>query len=464
MLVLRKILRPLLAGLVLTHVLGHDTLRGERPEDWLVWPSFGEPVYSPDGKWIALLKDSAQRDAFPIFFDTETLEHRFMELEMRDLPDHKADAKDLVWVTNSLVAVTSNAVRGETPIHRLDLEKRTERLFRAGARYGLVDGMPGGSRFMVTERPKDDAFGECRVLELDLEDKDYEKALYTCQSDSMEALTDRQHRLRMVKRKVEEGGWDAWFALQEDGSWKRLNLPGNARVYGYSYQPDRIFVGGYFGARSQFGWNHQAQYLASEGFAVLELNFRGSAALLGEARLDIASEEDALKPFRDLEDGIAALAAKELIDRERVAIFGQAGGGYVAAYAPIASPGTYQVAVSMGGVYDLKLYRKKGDLPLSYIGRVPFAEESKGLSLEALERLSPVHQASRLDAELYIAYGKWSPVSYIEHARKMQVAARKAAGRKSRAVAYEWWGANPGNFEEYVRYMKDVAKFLRKEL
>jgi dienelactone hydrolase len=218
--------------------------------------------------------------------------------------------------------------------------------------------------------------------------------------------------------------------------------------------------------KNNFGWDNQAQYLATQGYAVFRLNFRGTGGLTGTGGLAWKTKADALAAFEDIGDALDFLAREKGIDGNRIAIvgFGPAG-GWIATYAPIALPKRFRCAASLGGVYDLEDYRNtSGPDPLRNLGNIPFATLERNFLTDDLIALSPEKRASEISCPLFIDYGRWSPARYGDHVDAFLRAARRAGIELERPLAADFYLASLDNRKNLQAYFERLAAFLKKHL
>ncbi|MBF0664886.1 MAG: S9 family peptidase, partial [Brevundimonas sp.] len=105
-------------------------------------------------------------------------------------------------------------------------------------------------------------------------------------------------------------------------------------------------------ARDTRSWDRQVQALASQGWWVLQPNFRGSGGYgLGFAQQGWTRWGDRMQ--EDVEDAVAQAIALRGLDAGRVAIMGTSYGGYAALMGAVRRPDLYKAAVSICGVGDL---------------------------------------------------------------------------------------------------------------
>ncbi|HEY2709053.1 MAG TPA: S9 family peptidase [Caulobacteraceae bacterium] len=113
-----------------------------------------------------------------------------------------------------------------------------------------------------------------------------------------------------------------------------------------------VFPHGGPAARDEPGFDWWAQAMASRGYAVLQVNYRGSDGL-GWKFMSAGFGEWGRKMQTDLSDGVRYLSAQGTIDPKRVCIVGASYGGYAALAGVTLDPGVYRCAVSVAGLSDL---------------------------------------------------------------------------------------------------------------
>ncbi|MEB3372368.1 alpha/beta fold hydrolase [Saccharopolyspora sp. S2-29] len=105
-------------------------------------------------------------------------------------------------------------------------------------------------------------------------------------------------------------------------------------------------------ARDAWGFNPLVQLLANRGYAVLQVNFRGSTGF-GKAHTQAAIGEFAGAMHDDLIDGVDWAVQRDYADPDRVAIFGGSYGGYAALVGATFTPDRFAAVVDCVGISDL---------------------------------------------------------------------------------------------------------------
>ncbi|WP_378738198.1 alpha/beta fold hydrolase [Nocardia brasiliensis] len=104
--------------------------------------------------------------------------------------------------------------------------------------------------------------------------------------------------------------------------------------------------------RDRWGFDGAAQLLANRGYAVLQMNFRGSTGY-GKAFVKAAIGEFAAKMHDDLLDGVAWAVERGYADPDRVAIFGGSYGGYASLVGVTFTPDVFAAAIDYCGISNL---------------------------------------------------------------------------------------------------------------
>ncbi len=161
--------------------------------------------------------------------------------------------------------------------------------------------------------------------------------------------------------------------------------------------------GGPHGPRDLWGFNPEIQLMASRGYAVLQINFRGSGGY-GQA----FEESGYGKWGREMQDDVtdATLWAVEqgYADKERLCIYGGSYGGYAAIQGVVREPDLYKCAVGYVGVYDLSQFKTCGD-GAGQKSRSKVLAKYVGTDKDIQRECSPAYNVDKIKADLFIAHG-----------------------------------------------------------
>lgn len=213
------------------------------------------------------------------------------------------------------------------------------------------------------------------------------------------------------------------------------------------------------------GWSGEAQFLASRGYQVIEVDFRGSTGY-GLKHYQAGQRQWGLAMQDDLADTVAWTTRQGLVDPGRVCIMGASYGGYAALMGPIRHPEVYRCAISFAGVTDIDLmysitwsdfseYWKKYGMPLLVGDRETDAE--------SLAKTSPLQQVQRIKVPVLLAHGTLDRRVPLDHARKFRSAAEKA-GVQVEWVGYVDEGHGFRSEANQAHYWKRVEAFLARAL
>ena len=203
-----------------------------------------------------------------------------------------------------------------------------------------------------------------------------------------------------------------------------------ATVYGYvtsaatAARPGPMVVlvhGGPHGIRDYWGFDREVQLLASRGYHVLQVNFRGSGGY-GHRYMRRGFGEWGALMQDDITDATRWAIKSGLADADRVCIMGASYGGYAALMGVTREPDLYRCAVGTAGIYDLKLLERAGDVRERVSGIVYLRQILGNVDLETR---SPAQLADRIRAEVMLVHGGIDRRSPPMHARRMREALEK---------------------------------------
>ena len=161
--------------------------------------------------------------------------------------------------------------------------------------------------------------------------------------------------------------------------------------------------GGPIGPRDDWAFNPEAQLLASRGYAVLQVNYRGSGGY-GKAFQDAGHQQWAQGIQNDIIDATQWAIKNGYADKERICIYGGSFGGYSSLMAPIRAPDLFKCTFGYVGVYDIDMMFKKGDIPESESGQ-RFLRRTHGTDTKTWAENSPARRASEVKIPVYLAAG-----------------------------------------------------------
>lgn len=210
-------------------------------------------------------------------------------------------------------------------------------------------------------------------------------------------------------------------------------------------------------ARDEWGFDWLAQYLANQGYAVLQPNYRGSSGY-GDAWLQQNGFRGWRTSIGDITAGARWLAAQGIGDPARMAILGWSYGGYAALQSGVTEPGLFRAIVAIAPVTDLQ--QAKDDFRnytsarnnSEFIGSGPHIREG-----------SPLQNVSAITAPVLLFHGDRDLNVPIIHSRRMDSALR-GAGKSSELVTYQGLEHDLADSGVRVQMLQRIGAFLQANL
>ncbi len=205
-----------------------------------------------------------------------------------------------------------------------------------------------------------------------------------------------------------------------------------------------VVHGGPWG-RDVWGFNPEVQFLANRGYAVLQVNYRGSTGF-GKAFMRAAIGEFAGAMHDDLLDAVAWAVSEGIADPVRVGIYGCSYGGYAALVGATFSPGAFAAAVSYSGATDLvSLIRSfppywgplLGPTWFAYVGDPGTAEDPHPEVVADLLARSPISRLGEVRAPLLVIHGANDPRVRQAEADRLVAALRERGAEVEYLVKHD---------------------------
>lgn len=219
--------------------------------------------------------------------------------------------------------------------------------------------------------------------------------------------------------------------------------------------------GGPLGVHDRWGFDRDAQFLANRGYAVLQVNYRGSSGR-GETFAEAGWREFGGKMIDDLIDGVKWANTLPQIDANRVCVYGISYGGYAAMMVPIKAPSLVKCAVGYSGRYDLvsrfsQASNKGEEQNINWLKRF------MGDDMKALAAESPVNLADKVKVPVFMAHGTKDETTELDQAERMRDAL-KSVGNAPEWLLTKNEGHGFYDSEHRKEFYLKLEAFLKKHI
>ena len=227
--------------------------------------------------------------------------------------------------------------------------------------------------------------------------------------------------------------------------------------------PAVLLVHGGPWARDNWGYNALVQFLANRGYAVLQVNFRGSTGY-GKSFLNAGNREWAGKMHQDLLDAKAWLVKGGVADPKKVAIMGGSYGGYATLVGLTFTPDAFACGVDIVGPSNI-ITLLKSIPPYWAPMKALFAKRIGDLEKEVafLTERSPLSKVNAITRPLLIGQGKNDPRVKVAESDQI-VAAMRKNGKPVEYVVYPDEGHGFARPENRLHFFAITEQFLAKHL
>ena len=181
-------------------------------------------------------------------------------------------------------------------------------------------------------------------------------------------------------------------------------------------------------SRDSIEWDPEVQLFANRGFAVLQINFRGSSGY-GRQHLEAGYREWGQKIQDDITDGVKWLISEGIADADRIGITGASYGGYATLVGLVKTPELYRAGAAYASVTDIEFMLSDDKwYDWGYEWQETMVGGDRG-DKERLRESSPLRRAAEIRAPVLLGHGVDDQVVHVHQSQRMAEALR-AAGKK----------------------------------
>jgi len=397
--------------------------------------------FSADNKTAYLQIEQSKGPDAIVAFDVAT------ETRKELLRDDDSDPGRIIYRNGTLIPVGAFFIDGKPRTAFFDDTANEARLYR-----NLEAAFPG-NMVRITSQTTD---GKLALVQVSSDRNPGDFYVFNTEAKKAEYLLSRRD----------------WFDPEQMGEMRPITVTSrdSLPLHGYVTLPKGsngkglpmvvMPHGGPFGFQDVWGFDSEAQLLANAGYAVLQINFRGSGGY-GRAFNEAGAKQWGGAMQDDVTDATRWAIQQGIADPKRICIYGASYGGYAALMGVAKEPGLYQCAVGYVGVYDLQAMHTQGDIQRRGSGET-YLNEWIG-ERSTLAAVSPTRMADRIKVPVFLAAGGEDERAPIAHSKMMESALKKA-GVPVDSLYYDTEGHGFYLEEHRREYYARLLGFLGKHL
>lgn len=405
-----------------------------------------QPQFSPDGKSLAYVSDESGYGNLMIYdLDSETRRALTSGEEEIAQPGWIQGERTYGFTRDGVAIICRARSDGRDTLRQIDIETgRSENFAQELTDYSLFS--------QVSPSPSED------VVALIAQGATIPPRIVTCSVGSR----PRVHRFSATET-IPQGD----LSTPEQVAWESDDgeivpglyyAPRNEAFVGHGRPPAIVQVHG--GPTSQYtiGYHAQAQFFTSRGYAVLQVNHRGSTGY-GRAYREALNGNWGIIDVEDTATGARFLAQSERADGKRLVIMGGSAGGYTVLRCLTEHPGLFRAALCLYGVSDLfrlalETHKFEAHYLDSLVERLPEASAT-------YRDRSPINSVDKIVDPIAIFQGEDDRVVPKEQSEVI-VDSLQQRGIRHEYHLYPGEGHGFRKVETIEAFYHDVERFLRQ--
>lgn len=295
-----------------------------------------QPEFSPDGRFLAFLSDRS--GWWQLYL------HDLTSGRTRQLTDEAADHGLPAWLQNQLTYTFSpdsrsiiviRNLRGFASLWRIDLQTGKESQLKVEGEYTWLEGMacsPEGHRLALV--------ASSGVLP---------ERLITVELDGSSEIIRHATPFRDQSPGYSRPQQIAWPGFDGKQIHGLFYFPQHPRYQGEGQPPLLVFAHSGPTRQTWADYHPRTQYFTSRGYAVLEVNYRGSTGY-GREYWEALQGQWGVLDVSDCVSGARFAAAQGWADPTRMAMYGSSAGGYTVLQTLVNFPGIFSAGISLYGI------------------------------------------------------------------------------------------------------------------
>ena len=219
--------------------------------------------------------------------------------------------------------------------------------------------------------------------------------------------------------------------------------------------------GGPHGVRDYWGYDQEAQFLANRGYAVMQLNYRGSGGY-GRDFLKAGFLKWGTAMQDDLTDGVLWAINEGIADKNRLCIYGASYGGYAALMSSVREPDLYKCAIGYVGVYDVDSFTSVGNIP-NYRAGAAYLNQVIPEDAATRKAFSPSKQVNKIKANLFLIHGKMDRQAHYKN-YEILTEALDGIGKEYKSMVKDKEEHGFVEEENKIELYEEMIKFLDENI
>ncbi len=405
-----------------------------------------EPAFSPDGRYLAYISDASGWDDLYLYDLAEDRHHPLVACQA-DLgtPAWAQGMRSYAWAPDSHAIYYSRSQGGVRTLWRVELDT------------GHTAPLPGLDEYADFEQPAVSPAGDLAVI---ASGPRVPPRLLVLPPGGVPRIVARADGEIVPAETFVTPRPISWPSAEGQPVHGLLYTPPGTAAQGGLRPPLIVTVHGGPTGQATARFSPTAQFFASRGYAVLDLNYRGSSGY-GRAYRNLLREQWGIYDVDDAVSGARHVANMGLADGDRLVIMGGSAGGYTVLQALVRHPGVFRAGICMYGVsnlFDLAADTHKFEQHYldSMIGPLPAA------AARYRER-SPIYHADRIRDAVAVFQGAEDRVVPPAQA-EMIVAALRRNGVPHEYHLYPGEGHGWRKSETIETFYHAVLRFLQQHV